>query len=401
MKNTTFFKAYSGIQKEVWLLALAQLVNRIGTMVIFFLSIYLKDHLHFDIPRVGWAMGFFGAGSLTGVLLGGRIADRFGYRLLMTSSLLLGGSLFIVASFVTSFEWLCLVLFLMSCIGEAFRPANMASVGHYSSPENYTRSVSLLRLATNLGFSFGPAIGGWIAGISYQSIFIVDGLSSIAAGFMLAVFLKKGNLKKTTQVQKNVDDTRALGPLSDKLFLFFLPLATLYSAAFLQFFTTMPLYYKDVAALSESQIGWLVSLNGLIVAVFEMVLIYKIENKWNQFNFIFIGALILVASYVTFLFTDSIQWIILNTVLISFSEMFALPFMNTFMNSRASENTRGSFASFYTMSWSASQVITPPAAAFIIERYGFHSLWICMTIIALSVCVGILRLKKMVETAQH
>ena len=54
----------------------------------------------------------------------------------------------------------------------------------YSKPENKTRSVTLIRLAINLGFSAGPALGGLIiTSLSYRGLFWVDGITCILAVF--------------------------------------------------------------------------------------------------------------------------------------------------------------------------------------------------------------------------
>jgi len=48
-----YLDTFSGLSKEVWWLALITLINRAGTMVIPFLSIYLTEELHFDFKDVG------------------------------------------------------------------------------------------------------------------------------------------------------------------------------------------------------------------------------------------------------------------------------------------------------------------------------------------------------------
>ena len=80
---TTFFKdyikAFSGLPTVIWLLSLASLVNRIGAMLIAFLTIYLTQHLHFSLYEAGTIAAFYGVGSLAGAYIGGFLTDRFGY----------------------------------------------------------------------------------------------------------------------------------------------------------------------------------------------------------------------------------------------------------------------------------------------------------------------------------
>jgi len=80
----------------------------------------------------------------------------------MVRSLLTTGFLFIGLQFVTSFWGLCLSVFFIMSIADMFRPALFVSLKAYSKPENQTRSLALVRLAINLGFIFGPIVGGFL-----------------------------------------------------------------------------------------------------------------------------------------------------------------------------------------------------------------------------------------------
>ena len=206
----------------------------------------------------------------------------------------------------------------------------------------------------------------------------------------MIIFLFLEN-KKTEVVitQKEQSALTNPSPYRDKLYLFFLPISMLYAISFFQFFSTMPLYYKQVAHLSETQIGWMMALNGALVAAVEMIMIYKIENRWTMYNFIALGASLLVISYLFLLIINGIWWLLMITVLISFSEMFALPFMNTFMNSRSIAANKGQYASLYVMSWSAAQIITPVIATQVIVHSGYNALWIVFATLALMVFAGI------------
>ena len=167
-------KPYKGFSQEVWLLALITFVNRAGAMVIPFLSLYLTKDLGFSLSQVGWIMSCFGFGSLLGVFLGGKLTDQIGYYKVMYSSLLLGGLVFIILQFFQSLIAVCIGFFILSLVADAFRPAIWVALSANSREENRTRSVTLIRLAINLGFSIGPALGGLIiAGIGYRGLFWV------------------------------------------------------------------------------------------------------------------------------------------------------------------------------------------------------------------------------------
>jgi predicted MFS family arabinose efflux permease len=389
--------AFGGISKEVWYLSVMQFINRCGTMVFPFLSVYLKDEVSFDMVEVGAAMACFGLGSLLGVFTGGKIVDRIGSYSVMLFSLLTGGVLFLLMSYVSSFAMMCFGLFLLSSFSEAFRPAGMVAISNYSTKENYTRSVSLYRLAMNLGFSIGPAIGGFLAFYNYRLIFWVDGLTCIGAGLMLILLLKpKKNIAQTVQ-PKAAAEPDGKSAYRDRIYFIFLIATVVYAMSFFQFFSTMPLFYKEVAGMDERQIGWLLTLNGVIVATLEMVMIYKIEKKYSPLNWVMFGTSLLTISYLALLFFDSIPWLIVLMVVVSFSEMFAMPFMNTFMNERAHDAKRGQYASLYVMAWSVAQILIPLLTTNVISGFGYNALWIVMAILSVTTIALIYYLKKSVQ----
>src|SRR6185369_12195407 len=96
-----------------------------------------------------------------------------------------GGILFIVLGLMQTFPLICLFTFLLSFVNEAFRPANSTAIASYSKEENRTRSYSLNRLAINLGWAVGSALGGVLATIRFELLFWVDGLTNITAALLM------------------------------------------------------------------------------------------------------------------------------------------------------------------------------------------------------------------------
>src|SRR5210317_2286372 len=179
---TNYISNFKGLSREIWLLSLVTFINRAGAMVIPFLSLYLVNEKGFSLPQVGLIMTCFGLGSLTGTWIGGKLTDRIGFYKVIIFSLFLGGIGFVLLQLIESFYGFCLGIFSLILVADAYRPAIFVAADTYSKPENVTRSITLIRLAINLGFSIGPLIGGIIiASISYSSLFWIDGISCIMA----------------------------------------------------------------------------------------------------------------------------------------------------------------------------------------------------------------------------
>jgi MFS family permease len=306
----------------------------------------------------------------------------------MIVSLFTGGLLFIALGQFKTFYPMAIGCFFVSFFGEAFRPANMAAISSFSKPEDFTRSLSLNRLAVNLGFSIGPAIGGFLANHNYKNLFYADGFTCILAALVIAFFVQGSTSDNSYQNKQTEAEEIGQSPFKDKQFLVFIFLGTLYATAFFQMFSTMPLYYKDVHHLSEQKIGLLMGFNGLSVVAIEMILIYKIENKLRPLQFVMLGAFMLTLNYLVLIVATNFAWLVISMTLITISEMLAMPFMSTFMIKRAGPGRKGSYASLYSMTWSIAQIISPIIATQTIARAGHQLLWIIFALFGIIVAIG-------------
>ena len=382
-----YLNTFKGLSPEVWWLSLITLINRAGTMVIPFLSLYLTKSLHFTLSDVGWLMSAFGLGSVVGSWLGGKLTDKIGYYKVMVFSLISTGLLFIALQFLDAFEAFCFGIFLVMLVADSFRPAMFVALSAYSKPENKTRSVTLIRLAINLGFSAGPAIGGLIiTTLGYGGLFWVDGITCIAATLVLINVL---NPKKT----KTLDDVKIENPKSayaDKAFLIFLLAMVLFGIVFLQYFSTMPLYYKDAHELSELDIGILLGMNGFIIFALEMPLIKWLENStFTKTGLMLFGGILTGSSFLILNFTTWSGILIIGMLLMTFGEMIAFPFSNAFAMDRAKKGNQGEYMALYSIAFSIAHIFGHNAGMRLVDKLGFDNTWYIVTILA-GLCVFLL-----------
>jgi MFS family permease len=131
--------AYSGLTRRIWLLAVVMLINRCGTMVLAFMTLYC-NHRGYTETQGGFAVAVYGIGSLVGAFIGGRISDTFGFYKVQLVALFGGGIMFIILGQMDSYVTICICIFFTSMINESFRPANSTAIAFYSTPENRTQS---------------------------------------------------------------------------------------------------------------------------------------------------------------------------------------------------------------------------------------------------------------------
>jgi MFS family permease len=312
--------------------------------------------------------------------LGGKLTDTFGYYKVMFFSIVTTGLLFFWLQTLTTFQSFCWGIFIVMIVADTFRPAMFVALNAYSKPENRTRSLTLIRLAINLGFFVAPPVGGLIiVAIGYSGLFWVDGVTCILAGFLL---LKVLNPKKVTEL----DIIKVENPESvykDKAFWIFFLAMFIFAFVFLQYFSTMPLYYRNVYKLSEFEIGLLLGISGLVIFIFEMPLIqWLTEQKKTNTYYVFIGLILTALSFVVLNLTSWIGVLVIGILLMTVGEMIAFPFSNSFAAQRAKKGNQGEYMALYSISFSFAHIFGHNSGMQMIDKFGFETAWNIMTIIA-------------------
>jgi predicted MFS family arabinose efflux permease len=382
--------AYSGLTRRTWLLAIVMLINRSGTMVLAFMTLYI-NHIGYSTKLAGFVVGVYGIGSLVGAFIGGKISDRFGFYYTQFFSLFCGGILFIVLGQMKTYASICICTFFLSMVNESFRPANATAIAHYSTPQNRTQAFSINRLAINLGWGVGGALGGLLASINYHLLFWVDGFTNIFAALLLLWILPKVSLSQQQNLNKTEGKkVKVASAHTDKTFLWFIGLQLLFSICFFQLFTTIPLYFKDGLHINEFWIGIIMAMNGLIIALVEMVIVFKLEGRKPYLRLITYGTIIMALSFfvLNVPFIHGFTIAVLSMLLMTFAEMISMPFMNSFYISRSNEGNRGQYAAYYTMAWSAAQILGSTSGTQVAYIIGFNNLWWIIGAICLLTAFG-------------
>jgi len=391
-----YVKAFTGLPLKVWLLALVLLVNRSGAMVVAFLSVYLIDQQGFAPIKAGSVMAAFGAWGVLGNYFGGLLNDRFGSWHIQLYSMIGAGILNILLGQVTEFWALCLLAFSISLWADAFRPANRAAIAIYAPPERLTQAYGLQRMAVNLGFSIGPALGGYlIYNYGFELMFWGDGLTFLLAALVFYIALPPDETAKPlvarpdkkkavlTDVLDVPPIAPATAPAHKQLWLLAFVVANMaIMMCFFQLFSTFPVYLKE-SGFDERAIGWLFTISGIVIVAAEMPMLYIIERRFKPIPVMLTGSLLIVVSYLILPALVSISFIALlfMIMVLTVGEILYMPFTNTYVAKHSPDARRGEYLGLLSASYSAAFVLTPLVGFWVAEHYGYGA--------ATFVCCGI------------
>lgn len=382
--------AYSGLPREIWLLALALFVNRCGTMVLPFLTIYLTSEFAWTEVAAGQMISVYGLGAICGAYLGGRLSEPVGAIRLQTACMFLAAPAMLAIPLWSDRWSIGISLFCLSLIAEAVRPANAAAIAKFTDGQSRTRAFALQRLAANLGFSFGPAIGGVLAQRSFTLLFVADAASTAAAAALLLwCFRFKRVEKRATAYQQS---SLRPSPLRDRGFVYFLLLTLVTMMVFIQFLATYPLYLRDHFKFGEPQIGAMFAVNTAVIVAFEMVLIDSVKH-WPLLKTIGWGSFLACLGFGILPFGTTSAFCVLAMLITTSGEMLSMPLSTGWTVKRSPPGQEGAYLGWYGVTHSLAFVLGPALGA-VVYQWHREALWIAALESSTLVLIGFLALSR-------
>ena len=408
-KLQQFSRSYTSLPPVVHLLCLGSFINRVGSFVMLFLTIYVSEQLQMGKPFASACVGMFGVGSVLSALVGGHVADTVGRRKTMLLALF-GGSITLASLSLINNGWLFMAtLFLFAFIVEMYRPASSAMIGDVASPPQRPLAFSLLFLSFNLGFAIAPQIGGWLANRSYTLLFLADAATTGLYGLVVLLFIHEtrrppDKLKmpataeseaahagdtplaaadalacteitsETGQIPPEISLPKAIKIiLRDSNFLLFSLSCLLTNIVFMQAFVTLPLALRE-KGFSELEFGRMICVNGLLIVLLQLPLT-PLLNRLPQLHAMVCGQLLLAAGFGLTGLAQSAPQIVATIIIWTLGEICQAPFKPSIVTEMAPPHLRARYMGIFNMSYSASIAIGAPLGGWILNHWGPHVLW--------------------------
>ncbi len=318
-----------GFERPFWVANITELFERLSYYgVNAVLAVYLHETLKFSETQTGDLIGFFGGVVWLLPLVGGPLADKFGFRrMLAFAYLVMSLGYFLLGSL--SAPWMAgfrealplatvvLVILAIPAMGPAIVKPCVVGTTARASKEN-VRSVgySIYYTLVNVGGMLGPLIAGWVhTHIGVETVFRVCALSVFLMFFAILLFFsdpkKKGEPTSTSfaQVGKNFWTV-----VSNFKFMAFLVIFSGFYFVFWQEFIAMPLYVHKFLD-PDVNIEYLLTVDPTVVILFTIPVNYLVR-KWKPFTAMTTGLLV-----------SSVSWLLLTAdsllpVMNSFAGMF-------------------------------------------------------------------------------
>jgi MFS family permease len=298
----------------------------------------------------------------------------------MRASLVSSGLVLLVFPLARSYGAVLLVTMAWSACAELFRPASYAAITHVVPAAQLKPAFAVNRLAINLGMSIGPALGGFLATVSFRAMFVVDAVTTIIAGLLLSftTWRAMGDSQPTAIEKGSQESPRTI--FHDRPFLVFLLASTLVSIVFFQHEAALPLYLVEWLQLSPAFYGMLFTINTLLIVALE-VPITMATVEWTNTRSLVIGCLLFAVGFGSLAVVGSSVGVLVTVVVWTFGEMLLFPAMAAHLGQIAPENKRGVYMGAYTTSMSVALTIGPPLGTQILGAVGPAAVWTTMFVL--------------------
>lgn len=355
--------------RPVWILFGGTFVNRFGTFVMPFLAIYLARE-GYTPAQTGIAISAYGGGHIVASMLGGHLADTIGRRHTIALSMFGSSVAMLALSQARSLPMVTLLAFLVGLVGEIYRPAAAALLGDLVPAEGRVTAFALYRLAINLGFAIGPATAGFLAERSFFLIFAIDAVTSFVYGIVALVALPHG-VRGVTRDESPAEGIRFA--LRDHQFVLFL-LATL-CVTFVEFqiHSTFPLHLANLG-YSPSTYGLLLSINGIMIVVFELGLTSWTQRLPQQ-PMIAIGYGLSAIGFALTGLAIGVPMLAATVVIWTIGEMIYAPVSGAYVTNLAPERYRGRYMGIWHSMFSGGMLLGPILGT-MLYQYDPDALWI-------------------------
>ncbi len=361
--------AFGGLPRLTWLLCLAAFLNRCGAMVVPFLGLYAKQRFGYSASEAGVVLAIYGAGAVTGSFAGGWLTDRLGPVRLQVLALGLAGVWMLSMTQVLVPGWLEASVFVLVVLNEAFSPGSVTAVASSVPAALRRKALSLNRLMLNLGWAFGPTIGGYLVAVDFRLMFVVDGATCGLAALFLATCLGGYDPRPAPPVAGE----RPGRPFRDRHFVWLMLANVIVLLAFMQYFTTGARVFED-QGFDTRAIGWFLAVNPVMIVLFEMPVVHALRDR-PALPVVAAGSLVVGIGYLLLLPAFGGAGIVVAMAVVAGGELLQMPLLGAHVNDHAPKHARGAYNGAHGMTFSVGQILAPLGGGPLYDWLGAAALW--------------------------
>jgi MFS family permease len=398
---TKIKRGYKEYPKPFKVLVLATFIDRLGGFLLFpFFAVYIIERFGVEMTQVGILFSMFAGGSIIGSTIGGALADKYGRRSMILLGLISSGIGSILMGLVDDLILFLIIAAILGVLGDLGNPARQAMVVDLLPKDKQAEGFGLLRVAVNLSATIGPILGGFLASESYMLLFIADAVSSLITAFIVFSVIpetkpEKQDDKPEESVLKTIIGYKEV--LKDSVYIMFLAVSVITVLVYMQLYSTLSVFLLTVYEFPKEGFGILVSMNALMVVLFQFWITKRI-SKYAPMKMMAFGTLLYMIGFGMYGFISEIYLFFVAMFILTVGEMIVIPVSQAAVALFAPEDKRGRYMAVYGFSWSIPNLFGVILAGLVMDYIGPNWVWYFAGILSLISIIGFLLLNGVAKT---
>ena len=316
----------------------------------------------------GQALGFiiasFALGQFLFSPLAGDLSDSLGRKKLIIVGLIIFSASQLWFGLATH-EWMLYAARFISGIGGAFLiPATMAFVADITTLEERGKGMGFLGASMSLGFMIGPAIGGFLAGVSLSFPFFMASLAALISGIVSMIILPdiKNNVSEIPPEPKKRENiiTQMKNSVKTPYFMMLI-IIFVFTFGIANFQTTFSLYVDHKYNYTPQDIAVVLTVGGFIGVIVQTLVVEKLFKRFGELNVILVNLVVAAIAFLLFFVVDGFALVLLVASIFSTATTLIRPAVNTVISKMAG-NEQGFAAGMNNAYMSLGSMIGPALA---------------------------------------
>jgi POT family proton-dependent oligopeptide transporter len=375
----------AGFGRPFWVANCTELFERLsyyGASAV--LAMYLSEQLHFSKELTGWMIGIFGFVVWFLPVLGGTLADRFGFRralmfayLVMTVGYFLLGSLSApwmrAARQAVGDKWLVLGILMIPALGPAVvKPCVAGTTARASTETVRSMGYSIYYTLVNIGGTLGPVMA-WLVrkrlGWGMENVFRVSALSVFLMFLVTLAFFREPAQAGEQKVATVADAIKNMFVvLGNFRFVLFLVIFSSFFVVFWQEFISAPLFLRGYVD-PNANADLLLSIDALTVICFQILVSY-VTRKIPAFSAMTLGLLISSLSWLILVFHPTTLGLVAALVVLALGEMTQSARYYEYISRLAPSGQQGLYMGYAFLPIAIGYLIAGPLGGYLLHEFG-------------------------------
>lgn len=373
----------SGFEPAFWVANITELFERLayyGTSAV--LAIYLHENLKLSLGQTGALLGFFGFVVWFLPVLGGTLADRFGFRraLLFAYAVMTIGY-FLLGSLSSSWmeplrhaidlKWLVGAILFIPALGPSVvKPCVAGTTGRASNENVRSMGYSIYYTIVNIGGTLGPLVASLVrqhTGI--ENVFRVSSLSVFLMFWVTLFFYHEPTRSGEEQVASvGAAIKNMFVVLSNIRFVIFLLIYSLFWVLFWQEFVSVPLFVRGFVN-PNANVDALLSIDALTVICLQILVSY-LTREIPTFAALTLGIFVSSIAWIPLALHPSTATVVAALATVALGEIIQSPRYYEYVSRLAPQGQQGLYMGFAFLPIAIGALIAGPLGGYLVHEFG-------------------------------